>query len=467
MRRRATLPGGTLRPLGLALAAASVVAALITVAGNTAAHADTPSPATSPSGGATSPTAAPSATPNGVNTSNLIAPEADDAMLNLLAQDNISYTPVTTLNAAMEFDGADATLVIDSGEVLSPSDASDLSEHGVFARVVILNNAPETLSALAPGVGLAQPAVNSTGTVPPGCTDPEASAAGPVDLGGDTATFTVRQAGSSPSSSSSPTSGTGTPSGAARIQSCYQVGGAPSMVVIDRSAMGGDVVVLGSETFTENEFLADDGDASLALQVFGHADNLIWLAPDFTLDPALDNCSGGICAGSAQPGSDGGGSPIVTTLGAGAGGGPPPSLQSLMPSWIWWALAQLAVALLLVAYWRGRRHGRVVTEKLPVRVRASETIEGHARLYRRAKAHARAGELLRRASARRLAGYFGLPADAAHHNPALLTEPVAARLGVAPAEVAELLTGPAPESEQELVRLADRLDLLEREVRSS
>ncbi|HEY3869917.1 MAG TPA: DUF4350 domain-containing protein [Actinocrinis sp.] len=456
--------------MALALAAASAVAALITVAGNTSAHADTSSPSGLPTDGSAAPTNAPPATPNGVNTSNLLQPEADDAMLNLLAQDNISYTPVTTLAAAMDFDGNDATLVIDSGEVLSRGELSDLTGDGQFARVVILNNDPTTLAALAPGVSLGQQSVESTGTVAPGCSEREAAAAGPVDLAGDTATFAVTgPAGTaSPSATATPKAVNSAGSGSrVAAQSCYQVDGQPAMVVLNQSPMGGDVVVLGSETFTENEFLADDGNASLALQVFGRAGNLVWLAPDFTLDPALNNCSGGICGYSAQPGGDG--SPAVTTLGAGGGGagGAPPSLQSLMPAWIWWALAQLAIALLLIAYWRGRRHGRVVTEKLPVRVRASETIEGHARLYRRAKAHERAAELLRRATARRLAAYFGLPSDAAHHNPMMLTEPVAARLGVAPAQVAELLAGPAPASEQELVHLADRLDQLEREVRSS
>jgi hypothetical protein len=463
-----------MRPLALALAAASAVAAVVTLVGNTSAHADTSSPTTSPSGSSASQPAAPPTTPNGVNTANLIEPEADDAMLNLLAQDDINYTPVTTLGAAMDFGGIDATLVIDSGEVLSPNDLSGLIDNGRFTRVVILNNDPTTIAALAPGVSLDQPSVDSTGTVAPGCTEREAAAAGPVDLGGDTATFTVAPSGTaSPSSTATPSATSSASTGGstgpgATIQSCYQVDGQPTMVVLDHSPMGGDVVVLGSETFTENEFLADDGNASLALQVFGRTGNLVWLAPDFTLDPALDNCSGGICGNSQQPQSGAGGGVTTTVAGPGGGGASgPPSLQSLMPAWIWWALVQLAIALLLIAYWRGRRHGRVVTEKLPVRVRASETIEGHARLYRRANAHARAGELLRRASARRMAGYFGLPADAAHHNPQLLTDPIAARLGVAPAQVTELLAGPAPASEQELVHLADRLDQLEREVRSS
>ncbi len=138
-----------------------------------------------------------------------------------------------------------------------------------------------------------------------------------------------------------------------------------------------------------------------------------------------------------------------------------------MPTWIWWALLQLLVAVLLVAYWRGRRLGAVVTEQLPVTVRAAETVEGHARLYRRANAHGRAAELLRKATASRLAGYFGIPAARAHADPSLLVAPVSARLGVTDDLVADLLTGQAPQSEAELVLLADHLDQLEQEVRSS
>jgi hypothetical protein len=109
----------------------------------------------------------------------------------------------------------------------------------------------------------------------------------------------------------------------------------------------------------------------------------------------------------------------------------------------------------------------VVSEQLPVTVRAAETVEGHARLYRRANAHGRAAELLRKATAGRLAVYFGVPAARAHTDPSVLIAPVAARLQVGEESIADLLAGAAPQSEAELVLLADHLDQLEQEVRSS
>jgi hypothetical protein len=175
-----------------------------------------------------------------------------------------------------------------------------------------------------------------------------------------------------------------------------------------------------------------------------------------------------ITLGGGNGGSTGGGGGGSGGDGGGGGSGASrPTLTSLMPSWIWWALLQLLVAVLLVAYWRGRRLGAVVTEKLPVTVRAAETVEGHARLYRRANAHGRAAELLRKATASRLAGFFGVPAARAHADPSILVAPVAARLNVTEDVVADLLAGQAPQSEAELVLLADHLDQLEQEVRSS
>ena len=54
----------------------------------------------------------------------------------------------------------------------------------------------------------------------------------------------------------------------------------------------------------------------------------------------------------------------------------------------WWpiAVAQAAVAFVVVAVWRGRRLGPILSEPLPVTVRAAETVEGHGRLYYRLNA---------------------------------------------------------------------------------
>ena len=61
------------------------------------------------------------------------------------------------------------------------------------------------------------------------------------------------------------------------------------------------------------------------------------------------------------------------------------SLYDLRARGVWWALVQVGLAVLLLALWRARRLGPVVAEPLPVVVRAAETVEGRARLYRRGR----------------------------------------------------------------------------------
>jgi hypothetical protein len=368
----------------------------------------------------------------------------------------VSYQPVTTFEEVLATDRRNETLVIDTAEV---PDAVALSEFSSvsFGRIIILNDDPGTLEALAPGVSVDQTSVSpSSPTLEPSCSQPDAVAAGNVDLEEATSTYTLNP---------------GTVGA-----TCYPVGDGSAYVRLRAATGNGDVIVLGSTAFFENQYLATAGNAALGLRLLGAHPNLVWWAPNFVSDPSLTNCYGFGCpAGSGGGGNGNGGATAApqnqTTVTESPGpqqnsAGRPP-LTRLMPSWIWWALLQLLVAALLTAYWRARRLGRVVTEDLPVTVRAAETVEGHARLYRRANAHGRAAELLRRATAGRLAGYFGIPAARAHADPSLLVAPVAARLDTPQDLVGDLLAGEVPGSEAELVLLADHLDQLEKEVRSS
>lgn len=417
-----------------ALAVAVVCAGAASVAVSAPAHADA------------------SSSPDPVDTSTLINPTSDSALLNLLGQQGVSYIPVTDPSSAKDAAGRDSTLVIDAYEHPTDFALSELISTR-FGRVVILNNEPNTLNAFMPEVGYNSYADAPGAAVNPSCSQADAVAAGSLHLTERPATFVLSAAGNFASG-------------------CYPIDGHPTFAYArDGSA---DVAALGSAAFFENDELASAGNAALALRLFGAHRKLVWFAPSFTPDPSLNNCSGYTCdsgQSTPQPGTTTTIPPGAGSGGGGSGGGGSsagrPTLTSLMPSWIWWALLQLLVALLLVAYWRGRRLGAVVTEQLPVTVRAAETVEGHARLYHRANAHGRAAELLRRATASRLAGYFGVPAARAHADPSLLVAPVAARLNLTEPAVAKLLTGGAPESEAELVLLADHLDQLEQEVRSS
>ena len=87
-------------------------------------------------------------------------------------------------------------------------------------------------------------------------------------------------------------------------------------------------------------------------------------------------------------------------------------MYGLIPRPVYLVIAEIAVALVLAALWRMRRFGPLVFEPLPVLVRASETAEGHGRLYRSRRARGRAAAALRSASVARITTRTGLPQTA-------------------------------------------------------
>ena len=427
---------------------------------------------------ATSPAYA--ASPSPTATTPLISPENDDAMLNMLMEDGVQYTTASAADDAAAYSGSGTTLVIDSDETnMSAADIAELAT-GTWGRVIILSDDPNLLDAFAPGVSASGGTENSSATamynadptlVSPGshCTQSNATAAGAVEMPGGSVTYQLPEV--TASSTATPTS-TATPQ-ISDLTACYPTDGSadPAMVSLHDEATGGDVILLGWTDFTENEYLAQQGDAALALDLFGAHSTLVWLATQFTEDNNLNGCVGQACAsGTPNPNQTGNGAGGSGAGGGGSGSGGGSSqavtLAQLIPHWIWWMLLQLVLAAAALAYWRSRRLGRLVGENLPVKVRAAETVEGHANLYRRASATGRAAGLLRSATARRLAPLLGLPAGPAGRKPETLVLPVAERLRLPPEQVHAILAGEAPMTESELVRLTDQLDRLEQEVRS-
>jgi hypothetical protein len=207
---------------------------------------------------------------------------------------------------------------------------------------------------------------------------------------------------------------------------CYARDGKPSLVRVrdgDRT-----VTVLGTPAPLTNRHLGEEGNAALALGLLGENPRLVWYLPSLSDVPADTQQR---------------------------------SFYGLVPDGVWWGLVQLAVAVLLLALWRARRLGPVVAEPLPVVVRAAETVEGRARLYRRGGARDTAAEALRSGLRSRLVPRLGLSARA---QPPAVVDAVATRTRRPPSEVATLLYGAAPADDAALVRLADDLDALEREV---
>jgi hypothetical protein len=124
------------------------------------------------------------------------------------------------------------------------------------------------------------------------------------------------------------------------------------------------------------------------------------------------------------------------------------------------AFVALVVAVFL-ALWQGRRFGPVITENLPVVVKASETSLGRARLYRSVGARGRAAAALRAGTATRLAARLGI-SSSSHSEPLIAAIAHASR--TPESEIRELLFGAAPMNDLELTALAGRLTALESEI---
>ncbi|MFC7744144.1 hypothetical protein ACFQXA_29010 [Nocardiopsis composta] len=142
-------------------------------------------------------------------------------------------------------------------------------------------------------------------------------------------------------------------------------------------------------------------------------------------------------------------------------------LVDLLPPAVRLSVFPLAAALLLLAFWQGRRLGPLVAERLPVVVRAAETTEGRARLYASRRARDRSALALRTGTAERLRPRLGLAADA---PPTEVADAAARRTGDDPGRLRELLYGVAGDGsditdDTALVRLAAELDRLEERIR--
>jgi hypothetical protein len=234
----------------------------------------------------------------------------------------------------------------------------------------------------------------------PDCDMPEANRAGTVQFG---------------------VSGTYEAEGDTTLTRCY--GGA----VVRYSEGGHTVTVVGSADFMTNAGLLKEGNAALAMNLAGTRPRVIWYAPQ-----------------QFESESHGGA-----------------TLTELIPDRAKWVVWQLCVAAILVALWRGRRVGPLVAEELPVVVRASETVEGRGRLYRSRRARDRAAEALRTAALHRVLPRLGLGPNA---ESTAVVQAVAQRIGADPNTLGHLLFGPPPDTDADLVNLANQLDDIERQV---
>jgi hypothetical protein len=207
-----------------------------------------------------------------------------------------------------------------------------------------------------------------------------------------------------------------------RGTSCYPAGDGAGLVTTD------GLTLLGAADALTNKHLDEEGDAALGIGLLGRHATVLWLVP----------------------------SPTRLAFGE----RPHQKPEDLLPHWLHLVRWQLLVAAGVLALWRGRRLGRVVLERLPVVVRASETVEGHGRMYQAAGARGTAAEALREAARRSLTRL----AHGGTVTPEVLVDLVAARSPREPVAVQRLLYGPTPTDDAALVRLARDLDALVHEA---
>lgn len=334
------------------------------------------------------------------------SPDGGRALASLMRDRGFSvvaeHTTADALAAVRAAGDDGSTLFVTDARILSDRQLDDLAAQQV-GRLVLVRPDGVGVLTLAPDEGFADGG-RFTSSAEPGCSDPDALAAGKADIADGTS-----YSGS---------------------QGCYPVASG-SALVTTKGPASQDTVLVGSSTFFRNDKLADHGNAALAMRLLGKHATIVWYLPD-PADPEA----------------------VADTT--------PKSVWQVVPAGWRWGGLMLGISLLFLALWQSRRLGPVSVEKLPVVVRAAEAVEGRARLYERGQVRGGAADALRAATLSRLSARLGLGRGA---TPQDVAAAVAVRGGRPAVETASLLQqGTVPADDGQLVALADALDALEAEV---
>jgi hypothetical protein len=344
---------------------------------------------------------------NGADTARLSATSPGltgaQALVRVLRQDGVTVTAPRTLRTALAETASapdDTTVVLyDPSAILSKDQLLSLAT--AATTVVLIEPNTSALDVFAPQV--AQAGTTTSGTAQADCSLRAVQRAGTVS--GLARGYRILDHA---------TAATG----------CLGRDGVYSLV--RTSSADETVTVLGSTTTLTNGSILQDGNAALALGLFGSTAHVVWYRPS-----------------------------LGDTTGVVQDGNPPP------PPWVFPIAILAGLVLVAAGVWRGRRLGALVVERMPVVVRASETLEGRARLYQKSSARTHALDALRIGTIGRLARLCGLSAGASAED---VVGAVARATGRNPHELRSLLLDDLPERDAHLVQLSDDLRTLEREV---
>ena len=326
-------------------------------------------------------------------------PEGARALAEILGRHGVSVQVPGRFDAALDdlrSSDSPTLLLYDRNGILAEPQLASLM--AAADRVVVVTPRLETLAALDSGIRQAGVVPDSYSVLDPGCALPDAEAAGQVSGEG----AFVYDGGTT----------------------CYHAAGTAGMLAVSSD---GRVTVVGSRTVLGNEGLAGLGNAALAIRMLGASKDLVWYLP------SLED---------------------VTVDGAGK------TLDELAPAWARFLGPWLLVVALAAVVWRGRRHGPLVFEPLPVVVKAVETAEGRARLYQDSRAISQARDNLRAGLLVRLAGKLRPGPGASAED---IIAAAARLLGRDPGEVRALVND-RPTTEAGLVAWSQALEKLEKEV---
>ncbi|MFZ4893270.1 DUF4350 domain-containing protein [Plantibacter sp. Mn2098] len=330
-------------------------------------------------------------------------PNGGRALAQVLRQQGVDVVESTTLATTLASvgQGGGTVLLYDPAGYLDEAQLESLAAlHNT--RLVVVTPRDDALSILAPGVAFGG-TTETDDVLPARCDVGPASRAGKVTGG-----WTLYSA-----------------SQAQDASGCF-IGpfGAAGVVSLD----DGRVTVVGSANAFTNGVITKEGNAALGLGLLGATDRLVWYLPSIN-DVAVSG---------------------------------PPSLEALTPGWVAPVTGIVVITAIAAMLWRGRRFGPLVIENLPVTVRASETMEGRARLYQRSSNRSRALDALRIGTVTRLSGIVGL---SRHASVPEIAATVAGLTGRDPWQVRSVLLDATPSSDADLVALSDQLLDLEAATR--